>query len=261
MDILREISGYLENGDAGNVIASVQTALDNGYHPEEILKSGLLCGMEIVGEKYKNNEIYIPHVLLAARAMNAGLEVLRPRLTTATGGFIGGRALIGTVKGDLHDLGKNMVKAMLEREGFEVYDLGRDVGEEEFVNAVREYRPHVLGISATMTTTMGGIRDVIKALEGAGLRNELLIMIGGLPVTDVFAQEIGADICSIDAGEAAYLARRQFLSAIQAEKTRRGEVVANPKGVKKAVIAGTFTLKSKGGVNEHGNKGCKGTLP
>lgn len=210
MNVLEALNQHIQNGDACKVMETVRQALKQGYAPEEILKR-LLAGINLVSEKFKKNELYIPHIMLAARAMNAGLEVIRASLSSGNFNYMEGRAIIGTVKGDLHDLGKNMVKAMLEKEGFQVYDMGRDVSEEEYVQAALKFKPHVLAISATMTSTVNGIRDVMQAIEKAGLRKQLIIMVGGLPVTDAFAKEVGADICAIDPGEAAELARKKYL--------------------------------------------------
>lgn len=210
MDILEALSRYFQTGDACMVVQMVRHALKQGYPPEEILKR-LLAEIEIISEKFKKNEVYIPHILLAARAMNAGLDVIRASLSTVNHSFGAGRAIIGTVKGDLHDLGKNMVKAMLEKEGFLVYDIGRDVPEEEYVRATLKFRPHVLALSATMTSTVNGIKDVIRALEKAKVRDQLIIMVGGLPVTEAFAKDAGADIYAVDPGKAAELARKRYL--------------------------------------------------
>jgi len=155
----------------------------------------------VIGIKFKNNEIYVPEVLIAARAMHAGMDVLRPKLVE-TGVKNIGKFVIGTVKGDLHDIGKNLVKMMLEGAGFEVIDLGVDISPDKFVEAVKEHQPNVLGMSALLTTTMVNMPEVIKALESAGLRDKVKVMIGGAPLTKNYADQIGADAYSPDAASA-----------------------------------------------------------
>jgi 5-methyltetrahydrofolate--homocysteine methyltransferase len=158
--------------------------------------------MSIIGEKFKKNEVYVPEVLIAARAMHAGMDVLKPKLIE-TGVKNIGKVVMGTVTGDLHDIGKNLVKMMLEGAGFEVVDLGVDVSAEKFVEAVKEHQPNIIGMSALLTTTMVNMVEVIKALDVAGLRNKVKIMIGGAPITQNYAEQIGADGYSPDAASAA----------------------------------------------------------
>ncbi len=209
MDILLNIQNDLQNGDATKTIYDVKHALEMGIKPEDILKHGLLEGINLVGEKFKGQKIFVPEVLLATRAMNAGMRTLKPYLVTFNDKPIG-RVLIGTIKGDLHDIGKNLVKVTLQREGFEVKDLGKDVSEEQFIEAYKEYKPHVIGISSLLTSTMGGIRDVINALDEAGYRKNVLVMVGGVPVTERFAMRVGADIYAYDANDAVALVKSKI---------------------------------------------------
>ncbi|GAB4112421.1 MAG: corrinoid protein [Candidatus Caldatribacteriota bacterium] len=204
---LNEISEALQNGNANKVETLVQTALSEQFSPRDILENGLIKGMNIIGIKFKNNEVYVPEVLIAARAMHAGMDVLKPKLVE-TGVKNIGKVVIGTVKGDLHDIGKNLVKMMLEGAGFEVIDLGVDVSEEKFIEAIRENKPNIVGMSALLTTTMINMPKVIKAIEEAGLRDKVKIMIGGAPITKNYAEQIGADGYSPDAASAAEDARK-----------------------------------------------------
>jgi 5-methyltetrahydrofolate--homocysteine methyltransferase len=198
---LDAISEALQRGDAEKVGELVKKALEENLAPKKILEDGLIKGMDIIGTKFKNNEVYVPEVLIAARAMHAGMDILKPKLIE-TGVKNIGKVAIGTVKGDLHDIGKNLVKMMLEGAGFEVIDLGIDVSPDKFVEAVKEHKPNIIGMSALLTTTMVNIPEVIKALEAAGLRDKVKIMIGGAPITQNYADQIGADGCSPDAASA-----------------------------------------------------------
>jgi len=206
VDILQEIASYLYDGEDKEVAALVQQALDQGLEPHEILHGGLIAGMDEVGKDFKADVLYMPEVLVAARAMQAGMDVLRPLLAESdvTGA---GKYLIGTVEGDLHDIGKNLVRMMLEGAGFQTVDLGKDVKPEAFVAAVREQQPAILGLSALLTTTMPAMKTTIEALEEAGLRDSVKIMVGGAPVTATFAEEIGADDYAPDAASAVDVAR------------------------------------------------------
>ena len=199
---LSEISENLQKGKSKIVKELVQQAIDEGYKPEEILDKGLLAGMSVVGEKFKNNEVYVPEVLVAARAMNAGAQLLKP-LLAASGVVASGKVCIGTVQGDLHDIGKNLVKMMMEGKGLEVVDLGTDVSAETFVQTAIEQNCQVICCSALLTTTMNVMGDVVKAAEAAGVRDKVKIMVGGAPVTDAFCQQIGADAYTPDAASAA----------------------------------------------------------
>ena len=202
MGILNDISENLQKGKSKIVKELVQQALDEGVKPADILEQGLLEGMGIIGEKFKNNEVYVPEVLVAARAMNMGSQVLKPHLAEA-GIVATGKVCIGTVQGDLHDIGKNLVKMMMEGKGLEVVDLGTDVAAETFVQTAIEQNCQVICCSALLTTTMGVMGDVVKAAEAAGIRNSVKIMIGGAPVNEAFCKEIGADCYTVDAASAA----------------------------------------------------------
>ena len=195
----------LQKGRAKQVKELVEQAVAEGISAEVILNEGLLSGMDVIGAKFSKNEIYVPEVLVAARAMNWGSEVLKPYL--ADSGFKArGTACIGTVKGDLHDIGKNLVKMMLEGKGFEVIDLGTDVSPEMFVQAAIEHNSQVICCSALLTTTMGSIKDVISAMKAAGVRDTVKIMVGGAPITQTFCDQIGADCYMPDATSAALAA-------------------------------------------------------
>ncbi len=206
MAIIEEISEYLQKGRAKNVKALVQQALDEGIDAKTILDEGLLSGMMTVGARFKRNEVFVPEVLVAARAMNAGMAILEPRLVEI-GNEPVGRAVIGTVKGDLHDIGKNLVAMMLKGAGFEVCDLGVDVEPEAYLAKAEEIGADIIGMSALLTTTMPGMKNLIDLLEEKGLRDKYIVMIGGAPVNESFAQEIGADYYTPDAASAAETAR------------------------------------------------------
>lgn len=202
MTILSEISENLQHGKAKVVKEKVQQAVDAGIPVEQILNEGLLHGMGIIGEKFKNNEVYVPEVLVAARAMNMGAQVLKP-LMAAAGVKATGKVCIGTVQGDLHDIGKNLVKMMMEGKGLEVVDLGTDVSPKAYVEAAVQQGCQVICCSALLTTTMGVMREVVREAEAAGIRDKVKIMIGGAPVTQAFCDEIGADKYTPDAASAA----------------------------------------------------------
>ncbi len=205
-DILQEMASNLYDGEDKKVAELVQKALDQGMPPGEILSGGLIAGMDEVGKDFKAGDLFVPEVLIAARAMQAGMSILRPLLAESDAPSAG-KYVIGTVKGDLHDIGKNLVKMMLEGAGFETVDLGTDVGSGDFVKAVQEHRPSLLGMSALLTTTMVNMKATIEALEEAGLRDSVRIMVGGAPVTATFAKEIGADAYAPDAASAVDVAR------------------------------------------------------
>ena len=192
----------MQKGKAKIVKELVQQAIDEGVDPAQILNEGLLAGMNVIGEKFKNNEVYVPEVLVAARAMNMGTQILKPHLAAA-GVVASGKVCIGTVQGDLHDIGKNLVKMMMEGKGLEVVDLGTDVAPETFVQTAIEQNCQVICCSALLTTTMGVMADVVKAVEAAGIRDKVKIMVGGAPVTDEFCKQIGADCYTSDAASAA----------------------------------------------------------
>lgn len=199
---LTEISEKLQAGRAKEVKALVQQALEEGIPALRILEEGLLAGMSVVGEKFKNGEAFVPEVLIAARAMSKGAELLKPKLAEA-GVKATGRVCLGTVKGDLHDVGKNLVRMMLESKGLEVIDLGTDVAPEKFIETVKEKGCDIICCSALLTTTMGVMRDVVKAVEAAGLRDKVKVMIGGAPITEAYCREIGADAYTEDAARCA----------------------------------------------------------
>ena len=205
-DMLQEIASKLYGGEDKEVAALVQQALDEGMAPDEVLQGGLIAGMDEVGKDFKAGDLFVPEVLIAARAMHAGMDVLRPLLTESEMPTAG-RYVIGTVKGDLHDIGKNLVKMMLEGAGFQTVDLGTDVSAEDFIAAVREHQPRLMGMSALLTTTMVQMKAIVEALEEAGLRDSVKVMIGGAPVTSAFAEEIGADAYAPDAATAVDVAR------------------------------------------------------
>lgn len=202
MSIMSEISENLQRGKAKIVKELVQQAIDEGVKPADILEQGLLHGMGIIGEKFKNNEIYVPEVLVAARAMNMGSQILKPYLA-ADGVVATGKVCIGTVQGDLHDIGKNLVKMMMEGKGLEVIDLGTDVAPETFVKTAIEENCNVICCSALLTTTMNVMGEVVKQAEAAGIRDKVKIMVGGAPLTDEFCAQIGADCYTSDAASAA----------------------------------------------------------
>ncbi|OUN21164.1 5-methyltetrahydrofolate--homocysteine methyltransferase [Flavonifractor sp. An82] len=202
MSILAEISEALQKGKRKQVTALVQQALDEGIPAPQILNEGLLAGMDVIGVRFRDNEIFVPEVLVAARAMNAGAELLKPHLAEA-GAVSKGKIALGTVKGDLHDIGKNLVRMMFEGKGFEVIDLGVDVAPEAFVKAVQEQDCGIVACSALLTTTMPVMGEVVKALEAAGLRDKVKVMVGGAPVNQEFAASIGADAYTDDAASAA----------------------------------------------------------
>jgi 5-methyltetrahydrofolate--homocysteine methyltransferase len=207
MSSLAQIAEALMKGKANDVKAMVEAALTAGEKPADILNKGLLAGMNVIGERFKKNEVYVPEVLIAARAMKAGMVILQPKLTAA-GVQPLGVAVIGTVKGDLHDIGKNLVGMMLEGAGFKVVDLGIDVSSEKFVSAARENNAKVIGVSALLTTTMTNMKEVVTTLKGSDMVGKAKVMIGGAPVTQAFSDEIGADGYAPDAASAADLAKK-----------------------------------------------------
>ncbi|EDM97451.1 B12 binding domain protein [Pseudoflavonifractor capillosus ATCC 29799] len=202
MSILTDISENMQRGKAKVVKELVRQAIDQGLPAQQILEEGLLSGMSVIGEKFKNNEIFVPEVLVAARAMNAGSELLKP-LLMENGVKASGKVCIGTVRGDLHDIGKNLVKMMMEGKGLEVIDLGVDVAPETYVETAKNEGCQIICCSALLTTTMSVMGDVVKAAETAGIRDQVKIMIGGAPVTEAFCQQIGADKYTPDGATAA----------------------------------------------------------
>ena len=204
-ELLQQIAEKLIRGKAPEVKELVQQAIDAGLSANDILNGGLVAGMAVVGDKFKKNEFYVPEVLIAARAMKAGMELLRP-LLVAAGVEPKGTVCIGTVKGDLHDIGKNLVAMMLEGAGFRIVDLGVNVAPETFVAAAQENNAQLVALSALLTTTMGSMKTTIDALREAGVRDSVKVMVGGAPLTQGFADEIGADGYSPDAASAVDLA-------------------------------------------------------
>ena len=208
--LLQEMSEFLQKGRAKNVKALVQQALDEGLDPKEILNDGLLSGMMIVGEKFKNNEVFVPEVLVAARALNGGLSILEPKLIEV-GNEPVGKVVIGTVKGDLHDIGKNLVAMMLKGNGFEVHDIGVDAEPSAFIDKAEEIGADVICMSALLTTTMPSMEETINLIKERGLRDKYIIMVGGAPVNENFAQQIGADYYTADAATCAVVAKQAVL--------------------------------------------------
>ena len=211
-DILERISQELQYGKAKVVKQLVEDALNEGISAQEILSGGLMAGLDIIAVKFKNNEVYVPEVLVAARAMNMGTSVLKPHLTE-NGAKPAGKALLGTVKGDLHDIGKNLVKIMFEGKGIEVIDLGVDVPPEEFVRVQKEEKADIIALSALLTTTMEEMKIVVDAFVDAGIRDDVIIMIGGAPVNESTKESAGADIYAPDAA----IGAEQALSALLAK--------------------------------------------
>lgn len=207
MSNFREVADALKAGKAAKVKELVNAMLETGVDANEIVNQGLVVGMGEIGELFKNNEVYVPEVLIAARAMNAGLAILEPILAEKDIQPIG-KVAIGTVKGDLHDIGKNLVGMMLKGAGFGVIDLGIDVTPEKFISAVVEQGADIIGMSALLTTTMPTMRDTVEAVKAAGLEGKVKVMIGGAPITQAYADEIGADGYSPDAASAAELAKK-----------------------------------------------------
>lgn len=213
-EIITNLKEDLYNGKVDEVAAATQKALDEGISAGEILNQGLIAGMDVVGRDFKSGELFIPEVILCARAMHAGLEVLRP-LLIETGYDSPGKVIIGTVAGDMHDIGKNLVSMMLEGAGFEIIDLGTDVQPEQFVEIVRAEGADLVGMSALLTTTMLSMKSTIDALSEAGLRDSVRVLVGGAPVTANFAEQIGADAYAADAATAVDTAR----SLIEVQQT------------------------------------------
>jgi 5-methyltetrahydrofolate--homocysteine methyltransferase len=205
-DILQTIYKSVITANRDEVEANVQHALDQDISPETVLNEGLIAPMEEIGSRFENGEIFVPEMLVAARAMKAGLAKLRPLLADADV-EASGKVVIGTVEGDLHDIGKNLVAIMLEGAGFEVFDLGTDVSPEAFAEAVQEHEAQIVGMSALLTTTMENMKLTIEVLEEMGIRQSVGIMIGGAPLTEAFAEKIGADAFAADASRAVAVAR------------------------------------------------------
>ncbi len=210
MSLIQEISQFVQKGRAKNVKALVTQALEENINPKEILDEGLLAGMLIIGEKFRNNEVFVPEVLVSARAMNAGITILEPKLIELGTEPIG-KAVIGTVKGDFHDIGKNIVTIMMKGAGFEILDLGVDVPNEVFAEKAEEFGADVICMSALLTTTMDNMKGVIDLLNEKGIRDRYVVMVGGAPITEEFASEIGADCYTLDAASCAEMAKKALL--------------------------------------------------
>lgn len=206
MELLVELANAVKKGKSKEVVRIVQEAQEQNLSAQQILDEGLLTGMSEIGAKFKNNEVFVPEVLVAARAMNKGTEMLKEQLATE-GVEALGTIVLATVQGDLHDIGKNLVRMMLEGAGFTVIDLGTDVADDAIVSAVKEHTPEILALSALLTTTMEQQGKVIKAIEDAGLREKVKIMVGGAPITQSFCEKIGADFYASDAASAAEVAK------------------------------------------------------
>lgn len=206
MEKFQEIAQGVIRGRSAEVQKAIQEALDAGVNPVSIITDGLIAGMQVIADRFRKNEVYVPEVLIAARAMTAGLTLVKPLISESDLQPVA-RMVIGTVKGDLHDIGKKLVTMMMEGAGFEVIDIGIDVSPEKFVSAVSEHKPQLLGMSALLTTTMPAMAQTIKLLEESGLRNSVKVLIGGAPITDAYAKEIGADGYASDAGSAVDVAK------------------------------------------------------
>ncbi len=207
--ILQEISEKLQQGKTKDIKVLVPQALEEGVPAKDILNEGLLAGMSVIGVKFKNNEVFVPEVLIAARAMKTGTEILKPYLVSADV-QPAGKVVLGTVRGDFHDIGKNLVKMMMEGKGLEVIDLGVDVAPEAYVAAAKEHGAGVIACSALLTTTMGEMKNVVDLCVAEGIRDKVKIMIGGAPITDAYCKEIGADAYTSDAASAAEVALSYF---------------------------------------------------
>lgn len=208
MSKIQEVAQLVEMGKVKLVAAAVQAALDEGCSAEDILNHGMIDAMDVVGEKFRKNEIFAPEMLIAAKAMKKGVEVLKPHLASGAEGALG-KLIIATVAGDLHDIGKNLVAMMIESAGFEVIDMGVDVPAEKIVQCYRDNPDtKIIALSALLTTTMPSLRDTVAVLNGSDFRDKIKVMVGGAPITQAFADEIGADGYSADAASAAALAKQ-----------------------------------------------------
>jgi 5-methyltetrahydrofolate--homocysteine methyltransferase len=206
-EILSRISQAIIEGNIDEMVDMTEEALDDGISAQDVLDKGLMAGMDYVGVEFKAGNMFVPEVLRSAKAMQTAMDVLKPELAKS-GARRTGKVLLGTVKGDMHDIGKNLVGMMCEGAGFEVKDIGKDIDPEAFVQAVRDYQPDIVGMSALLTTTMRSMGHTVKALEEAGLRDQVKVMIGGAPVTQAFADQISADGYAPNAAAAADLAKR-----------------------------------------------------
>ena len=219
-DLWLQMQDDLYDGMKEEIVAQTHAALGRGYGATDVLAKGLVAGMDIVGADFRDGILFVPEVLMAANAMKGGMEILRP-LLTETGAERIGTMIIGTVKGDIHDIGKNLVAMMMEGAGFEVINLGINNDAEKFIGAIKQHQPDIIGMSALLTTTMPYMKVVIQALKDEGLRDSLFVMVGGAPVTETFAKQVGADAYGRDAAIAVDLAKAYMTR-------RRGEGVAQP---------------------------------
>lgn len=206
-NLVQEVYSAVLNGIASEVKEKVQLAIDNGIEAEKILNSGLIAAMKEVGQLFEDGEYFVPEMLISARAMQSGMIILRPFLVAQDIKPIG-KVVIGTVKGDLHDIGKNLVSMMLEGSGFQIFDLGTDVSPEKFLEAINTYKPDIVGMSALLTTTMANMEKTMLFLEENGARKGVKVLIGGAPISQKYADDIGADGYAPDASQAAVIASR-----------------------------------------------------
>ncbi len=206
-DVLEQLAAAVIKGNVGAMEDLTEDALDEGLEAKGILDNGLMVGMDHVGVEFKAGNMFVPEVLRSAKAMKTSMAILQPLLSEADAEPVG-KVLLGTVKGDLHDIGKNLVGMMCEGAGFEVKDLGTDVEPDEFLDAIKEFEPHIVGMSALLTTTMRAMGDTVKAIEEAGLRDQVKVMVGGAPVTQRFADDIGADAYAANAASASDTAKK-----------------------------------------------------
>lgn len=211
MSIITEISELVIMGNVAQTQTKVEEAVEQGIDATTILNEGLMSGINVIGEKFARREVFVPNLLLAAKAMNTSVEIIKP-LLIASGTKAIGTAVIATVKGDLHDIGKNLVGLMMKSAGLEVIDLGSDVSSEQYIDAINKYSPDVVALSALLTTTMNEQSKVIEAFKAAGVRDKVKVMIGGAPVTQMWADKIGADAFTADAAEAARWAKAYVTS-------------------------------------------------
>ena len=204
--VLGEMSKAVIEGDLGRIVALTEAALKEGIAPKEVLQQGLMAGMEVVGSRFKAGDMFVPEVLLSAKTMQTALTILKPRLASS-GAKMRGIIVLGTVEGDLHTIGKSLVGMMMEGAGFEVYDVGVDVSPEKFVEAIKDKKPDIVGMSALLTTTMLAMKRTVDAINEAGLRDRVKIMVGGAPLSSEFAKQIGADGYGSNAATAADMAK------------------------------------------------------
>jgi len=211
-EILSKISEAIIEGNVDDMVDMTEEALDDGIPAQDILDKGLMAGMDYVGVEFKAGNMFVPEVLRSAKAMQTAMDILKPELAKS-GARRTGKVILGTVKGDMHDIGKNLVGMMCEGAGFEVKDIGKDIDPDAFVQAIRDYKPDIVGMSALLTTTMRAMGHTIKAMEEAGLRDQVKVIIGGAPVTQAFADQISADGYAPNAAAAADLAKRLMSAA------------------------------------------------